>query len=77
MPTIKIDDREYDIDQLPPEAKQQLDMVVATENKIRELQRDMMIAQTARNAYLAALKALLPTPLEELQATHGDTLKLG
>lgn len=76
MPTIKIDDREYDIDQLPPEAKQQLEMVVATENKIRELQRDMMIAQTARNAYLGALKAKLPTPMEETLAM-GETLKLG
>ena len=76
MPTVKIDDREYDIDKLPPEAKQQLDMVVATENKLRELQRDVMIVQTARNAYLAALKSTLPTPLEETLAM-GETLKLG
>lgn len=75
MPTIKIDDREYDIDKLPPEAKQQFEMVVTTENKIRELQRDMMIAQTAPNAYLAALKATLPTPMEETLAM-GETLKL-
>lgn len=76
MPTIKIDDREYDIDKLPAEAKQQLDMVVATENKLRELQRDTMITQTARNAYLAALKATLPSPLEETLAL-GETLRLG
>ena len=76
MPTFKIDDREYDIDQLPPEAKAQLDMVVATENKLRELQRDTMIAQTARNTYLSALKAALPTPMEETLAM-GETLKLG
>ena len=76
MSFIKIDDREYDIDKLPPEAKQQLDMVVATENKLRELQRDVMIVQTARNAYLAALKSTLPTPLEETLAM-GETLKLG
>lgn len=76
MPSIKIDDREYDLDKLPVEARQQFDMVVATENKIRELQRDMMIAQTARNAYLAALKASLPTPMEEALAM-GETLKLG
>jgi len=65
MPMIQIEDREIDADQLSPEARQQLEMLVATENKIRELQRDMMIAQTARNAYLAAFKALLPTPMEE------------
>ena len=76
MPTITLDDREYDIDKLPPEAKQQLDMVVATENKLRELQRDTVITQTARNAYLAALKAALPTPLEEA-LSMGETLRLG
>lgn len=37
MPTIKMDYREYDINQLPPEARQQLDMMVATENKLSEL----------------------------------------
>ena len=76
MPTIKIDDREYDIEKLPAAAKQQFDMLVATENKLRELQRDTMIAQTARNAYLAALKAALPTPMEETLAM-GETIKLG
>lgn len=76
MPTIKIDDRDYDIDQLPQAARQQLEMVVACDGKLRELQRDTVITQTARNAYLAALKAALPTPLEETLAM-GDTLKLG
>ena len=76
MPTIKIDDRDFDIDSLSPEAKAQLDMVVACENKLRELQRDTMITQTARNAYANALKAALPTPLEQVMA-QGDTLKLG
>ena len=76
MATIKIDDREFDVDTLSPEARQQLDMLVACENKLRELQRDTAIAQTARNAYANALKALLPTPLEQTLA-QGDTLKLG
>jgi len=76
MPSIKIDDREFDVDSLSPEAKQQLEMLVACENKLRELQRDTMITQTARNAYTHALKALLPTPLEQV-LQQGDTLKLG
>lgn len=76
MPTIKIDDRDFDLDSLSPEAKQQLEMIVACENKLRELQRDTMITQTARNAYANALKSLLPTPLEQTMA-EGDTLKLG
>ena len=76
MPTIKIDNIEYDTDTLSPDARQQLEMLVATENRLRELQRDLMITQTARNAYAAALKSLLPTPLETALA-QGDVLKLG
>lgn len=76
MPTIKIDDREFDTDELSPEARQQLEMLVAAENRLRELQRDLALVQTARNAYLSTLRAHLPTPLQQMQATHGDTLKL-
>jgi len=60
MPTIKINDKDYDLDLLSVEAKAQLDMLIATDNKLKELQRDVAIAQTARNAYATALQALLP-----------------
>ena len=60
MPTIKIDDKDYDLDQLSTEAKQQLEMLAATDAKLRELQRDLAIAQTARNTYARALSELLP-----------------
>ncbi len=60
MPTIKIDDKEYDLDQLSAQARQQLEMLVATDNKLLELQRDLAITQTARNAYARALGELLP-----------------
>lgn len=60
MPTIKIDDKDYDLDMLSTEAKQQLEMLAATDAKLRELQRDLAIAQTARNAYARALSELLP-----------------
>ncbi len=76
MPNIRIDDIEYDLDSLSTEARQQIEMLAATENKIRELQRDLAITQTARNAYLGALKSLLPTPLEQVIA-QGETLQLG
>lgn len=76
MATIKIDDRTYDLEKLPPEARQQLDMLAATEQKLRELQRDLAIVQTARNAYMNALKATLPTEMEQ-ELTMGETLKLG
>ena len=60
MPTIKIDDKDYELDSLSAEAKAQLEMLAATDQKMRELQRDMAIAQTARNAYARALAELLP-----------------
>jgi hypothetical protein len=47
---ITIDNKQYDLNTLSTEAKQQLEMLVATDNKIRELQRDLAISQTARNA---------------------------
>lgn len=75
MPTIKIDDREFDTDALSPEARQQLDMLIVAENRLRELQRDVALVQTARNAYLSVLRAHLPTPLQQMQAAQGDTLK--
>lgn len=75
MPSITIDNLEYDTDTLSPEARQQLEMLVATENRLRELQRDLAITQTARNAYANALKALLPTPLD-MALAQGDVLKL-
>ena len=55
MPTIKINDQDYDADSLSTEAKTQLDMLLATEAEIRRLQTQLAIAQTARNAYARAL----------------------
>ena len=74
MPNITIDNQQYDVDTFSQEARQQLEMLVACENKLRELQRDSIITQTARNAYAAKLKDLLPTPMEQALA-QGETLK--
>jgi len=55
MPTIKINDKDYDTDSLSAEAKAQLDMLLATEGEIRRLQVQLAMAQTAKNAYARAL----------------------
>jgi hypothetical protein len=68
MPTIKIDNKDYDTDNLSTEAKQQLQMLSITESEIKRLQAQLAIAQTARIAYANALKAALPA--------IGDTIKL-
>lgn len=60
MTKITIDEKEYELDDLSQEAKAQLESMLASDTKIAELQRDLAIVQTARNAYATALKELLP-----------------
>ena len=67
MPIIKIDNKEYDTDQMSDEAKNQLANVQLTDQEIQRLQVRLAIAQTARNAYAQALNAALPVA--------GDTIK--
>ena len=59
MPTITIDGKEYDSDQLSDEAKQQLGSIQFVDRKIAELQAEIAALQTARNAYAKALSDLL------------------
>ena len=60
MTKITIDEKEYELDDLSQEAKAQLESMLAADAKLVELQRDIAITQTARNAYATALKELLP-----------------
>lgn len=60
MPTIKIDNIEYDLDPISDEAKAQLQMLQVTDAEIARLNSLLAIAQTARNAYARALNELLP-----------------
>ena len=70
MPTIKIDDKEYDLDTLSQEAKAQLASNQFVEQELARLQMQAAALQTARNAYLQGLKAALPA------FGGGDTIKL-
>lgn len=56
MPTIKIDDQEYDSDNLNPNAKGFLQMLVATDARIKEAERDLAMFRAARMTYGEALK---------------------
>jgi hypothetical protein len=69
MPTIKIDDVEYDLDKLSDEAKAQLISMQFCEQELQRLQAQAAAYQTARHAYAKALQVALPT------APIGDTLK--
>ena len=69
MPNVNFDGKEYDFESLSEEARAQINMLVAADNKIAELQRDLAITQTARNAYFHAASELMPK-------FDGDTIKL-
>jgi hypothetical protein len=60
MPTITIDNKDYDADSLSDSAKAQLTSLQVTDAEIQRLNIQLAIAQTARNAYAKALSELLP-----------------
>ena len=61
MAKVSIDGVEYDTDTMSQESRQQFEMLVMTEQKIRQLQAEVAMVQTARQAYASALKASLVT----------------
>jgi hypothetical protein len=69
MSTIKIDDKEYDLESLSDDAKAQLQMVQLTDQEIGRLNVQLAIVQTARAAYAKALSAALP------EGTPSDTIR--
>ena len=60
MPTITIDNKPYELDNLSSDAKAQLEMLLATDAEIKRLQQNLAMSQTARMAYAKALSELLP-----------------
>ena len=56
MSNVTIDGTDYDLDEMSDNAKAQLESLVAVDKKIGEMQQDMAILQTARNAYAVALR---------------------
>ncbi len=59
MAIIKIDGTDYDSETLSSEVKAQLLSLQLTDQRIAQLQQDLAITQTARNAYAGALTNLL------------------
>ena len=59
MAKIKIDDVDYDTDDMSTNAKAQLASLQFNEAHIQQLKNEIAIADTAKAAYLRALKAEL------------------
>ena len=70
MPTIKIDNQDYELNQLSDEAKAQLAAMQFCDQELARLQAQAAAYQTARMAYAKALQAALPTPLEKAKANE-------
>ena len=60
MSHVTIDGRDFELDKLSGEAKQQAVNISLVDQEIRRLQFQLAICQTARNAYATALQAALP-----------------
>jgi hypothetical protein len=74
MTTVKIEDKEYDLDLLPMEAKQAMQRIQFVDAEVTRLNAQLQVFQTARNVYFQQLKdAAAQTQI----ALQGDTLKLG
>jgi hypothetical protein len=71
MPIIKIDGKDYDLDQLSNETKAQLASLQFVDAELARLQAQGAALQTARMAHAKALQAALPA------LPQSDTIKLG
>ena len=68
MPNITVNNRDYDFDSLPAEAKAQIGSLQFVDAELARLAAQTAVLQTARIAYGNALTAALPMYV-------GDTLK--
>jgi len=60
QPKVTIDGKDYLISDLSDEAKAELGSMTVVDQKIANLNQEIAIMQTARNAYARALGAVLP-----------------
>ena len=70
MATVKINNREFDLDTLSDECKAQLASIQFVEQELARLQAQAAALQTAKAAYLQALQKSLPV------VGGSDTIKL-
>jgi len=74
MPSIKIDNIDYDIDTLSDDAKAQLQSLQFCDAELARAQAQVAVLQTARMAYSNALKAALPTTQHAVLMDDKSTL---
>ena len=72
MPTIKIDEKEYDLDLLSSKAKEQLGSLQFVDAELQRLQAQAAVLHTARLAYSNALKQELPAAVDMSEVVIGN-----
>jgi hypothetical protein len=60
MSSFNIDGRDFDLDKLGPDAKKQVHNIQVIDAELQRLQTQILIHQTARNAFIVALLQTLP-----------------
>ena len=76
MPNINIDGTTYDLDAMSQASKDQLASLQFVDRELQRLSNEAAVYQTAKTAYIKALKETLVSPAQ-LNAPGGDTLRLG
>jgi hypothetical protein len=72
MPLITIDEKEYELDLLSSQAKEQLVSLQFVDAELQRLQAQSAVLQTARVAYANALKAALPKAVDMSEVVIGN-----
>lgn len=76
VPTLTLNGKDYDVNQLSEAARAQVTNIQVVDAEISRLQQQLAIAQTARNAYVAALMAAVE-PAETPSAPATPAKKAG
>ena len=61
MPQIQINGKEYDLDSLSDDAKQNLASLQFVQNELKRLEANVAVFRTSEAAYARALNEFLPT----------------
>ena len=76
VPPLTLNGKDYDVNQLSEAARAQVTNIQVVDTEISRLQQQLAIAQTARNAYVAALMATVQ-PAEAPNAPVTPAKKTG
>jgi hypothetical protein len=72
MPIIIIDKKEYELDLLSSQAKEQLASLQFVDSELQRLHAQTAVLQTARMAYSNALKEVLPATVDMSELVIGN-----